>query len=368
MGHKVFVVNSCISDSEYGYKKSLLLWNQCSNKEVNKNNFINRFVFRKMNISLIKTRNWARNLLNADEEENIFREAINLMELYKIDLLIGWGNLLLEESIFKEAKKKNVKLCFYLVNPTFKGKKSYLLKNADLVITDSEATRNLYKNDLNCEALILSKSLEKKPSQNNLKITSRTFKNCLLVNPSLEKGLEPLLLLSKYFYEQKSNLSFLCVDGRNQFKKKFNYLNLNDFEFKSNLSIVPAVEDIDNLFSNIRVLLLFSIWHESGSRLILEAYARGIPVIAFQTGGNKELMKNYPDDIFKKPDLYFDKNNQLRISSWDLSSVAERIRRLNEDDDFYNFYSNKIKNENTFEKVNNNFLVSLKKMIEKVTK
>lgn len=119
MGHKVFVVNSCISDSEYGYKKSLLLWNQCSNKEVNKNNFINRFVFRKMNISLLKTRNWARNLLNADEEENIFREAINLMDLYKIDLLIGWGNLLLEESIFKEAKKKNVKLCFYLVNPTF---------------------------------------------------------------------------------------------------------------------------------------------------------------------------------------------------------------------------------------------------------
>ena len=76
MGHKVFVVNSCISDSEYGYKKSLLLWNQFSNKEVNKNNFINRFVFRKMNISLIKTRNWARNLLNADEEENIFREAM----------------------------------------------------------------------------------------------------------------------------------------------------------------------------------------------------------------------------------------------------------------------------------------------------
>ena len=93
-------------------------------------------------------------------------------------------------------------------------------------------------------------------------------------------------------------------------------MNFNDFDIKSNLSILPAVDDIDNLFSNIRVLLLFSIWHESGSRLILEAYARGIPVIAFQTGGNKELMKNYPDDIFKKPDLYFDKNNQLRISNW----------------------------------------------------
>ena len=190
----------------------------------------------------------------------------------------------------------------------------------------------------------------------------------MFVNPSLEKGLEPLLLLSQYFYEQKSNLSFLCVDGRNQFKKKFNYLNLKNFAVKSNLSIVPAVEDIDNLFSNIRVLLLFSIWHESGSRLILEAHARGIPVIAFQTGGNQELMKNYSDDIFIKPKLYIDKNNQLRISKWDLSTIAERIKYLNENDDFYNFYSNKIKNENTFEEINKNFQISLKKMIEKLTK
>ena len=144
-----------------------------------------------MNISLVKTRNWSRNLLNADEEENIFREAMNIINLYNIDFLIGWGNLLLEESILKEAKKNKIKLCFYLVNPTYKCKKSYLLENADLVITDSDATRNLYKKHLNCEAIILSKSLEKKPCQNNIKITSKASKKCLLVNPSLEKGLEP---------------------------------------------------------------------------------------------------------------------------------------------------------------------------------
>ena len=84
MGHKVFVVNSCISDSEYGYKRSLFLWDKNSNKESIKNTFINRFVHKKMYISLIKTRNWARNLLNADEEENIYREAISILNLQKI--------------------------------------------------------------------------------------------------------------------------------------------------------------------------------------------------------------------------------------------------------------------------------------------
>ena len=102
MGHNVFVVNSCISDGREGYKKSIEIWEKFIDNK-NKNKFINRFNFRKMNISLIKTRCWERNLLNSDEEENIFREAKNIMEFYDIDFVIGWGNLLLEESIYREA-------------------------------------------------------------------------------------------------------------------------------------------------------------------------------------------------------------------------------------------------------------------------
>ena len=44
-----------------------------------------------------------------------------------IKFIIGWGNLLLEESIFREAKRNKIKICFYLVNPTYKGKKTFLL-------------------------------------------------------------------------------------------------------------------------------------------------------------------------------------------------------------------------------------------------
>ena len=93
MGHNVFVVNSCISDGREGYKKSIEIWEKFVDNK-NKNKFINRFNFRQMNISLIKTRSWERNLLNSDEEENIFREAKNIMEFYDIDFVIGWGNIL----------------------------------------------------------------------------------------------------------------------------------------------------------------------------------------------------------------------------------------------------------------------------------
>ena len=363
MGHNVFVVNSCISDSKDGYKKSIQIWEKFLEKE-NKNNFINRFNLRKMNISLIKTRSWKRNLLSSDEEENIFREAKNIMEFYNIDIVIGWGNLLLEESIYREAKIKNIKICFYLVNPSYKGKKTFLLANSDLVITDSEATRNLYSKELKCKTIIISKSIDENHPNTEIEYKSQISKKCLFVNPSLEKGLEPLLILSEFFDNRKKNIHFICIDGRNRFKDEINYLKKKEIDIPSNVLISPSMENINNLFANIRVLLLLSIWHESGSRLILESYKRGIPVIAFDTGGNSELMKNYPDDIFEKPLLYLDKNNRLMIQSWDIKKIYQRISHLCENDEYYKIYSKKIKSDNNSNSINRNFRKSLLKVLE----
>ena len=68
------------------------------------------------------------------------------MREINFDLIIGWGNLNLEEKIFKEAKYRDIKICFYLVNPSYLGKEFYLKDNADFVLTDSIATKVLYKN------------------------------------------------------------------------------------------------------------------------------------------------------------------------------------------------------------------------------
>ena len=365
MGHKVFVVGGCISDSKDGYKKSISIWEKFSDQELN-NKLINRFNFRKLNISLIKTRRWERNLLNSDEEENIFQEAKNIIDLYNLSLIIGWGNLLLEESIFREARRNKIKICFYLVNPTYKGKKTFLLENSDVVITDSEATRNLYSNDLKCKTVVVSKSLDNKYSINSFEDKSQISKKCLFVNPSIEKGLEPFLILSNFLYKRESEISFICVDGRSLFEDEICYLNQKKIDIPGNIFIHPPIENINHLFANIRVLLLLSIWHESGSRLILESYARGIPVIAFDTGGNSELMQNYQDDIFEKPILYRDKNNRLRIKKWDIKKIYERITYLCENEEYYKKYSKKIKSENNPRLINEKFKVSLKKVLEMI--
>ena len=176
------------------------------------------------------------------------------------------------------------------------------------------------------------------------------------------------MILSDFFDNRKKNISFIGIDGRNRFKDEINYLKKKEIDIPTNFLIYPSIENINNLFANVRVLLLLSIWHESGARLILESYKRGIPVIAFDTGGNSELMKNYPDDIFEKPLLYQDKNNRLMIQSWDIKKIYQRISYLCENDEYYKIYSKKIKSENKPEIINKTFRTSLLNVLEIIKK
>ncbi len=55
-----------------------------------------------------------------------------------------------------------------------------------------------------------------------------------------------------------------------------------------NVTVLPPVDDINEVFAQTRVALVPSIWAEARSRVILEAMARGIPVLASDVGGLKE--------------------------------------------------------------------------------
>jgi glycosyltransferase involved in cell wall biosynthesis len=366
LGHNVYAVCSCISDSEPGYNETLRIWKKSSNLDQFQYKFITRFNSNGINSSLIRTIDWQRNNLRSDEEENIYREAISVINECKINLIIGWGNLLLEESIFKEAQRKDIKICFYLVNPTYKGKNSFLLKNSDIIITDSKATHNYYKDELKCSCIVMPKFIDISKSMYKITPRSKIYTNCLFVNPSINKGLEPLLILSEYFSSNDIEISLICIDGRKQFEKNLNYLGHDIRSLPSNIRVVEGKKDVDELFKDASLLLLLSIWHESGSRLILESYSRGIPVIAFDVGGNKEFMENNKQDIFPRPIVYLDQNKQLRVQEWDPIAMADRILFLISNKEVYKSYSERIIHENNILNQNTDLQLALTELLKRI--
>ena len=62
----------------------------------------------------------------------------------------------------------------------------------------------------------------------------------------------------------------------------------------SNLTIVEPVDNIDVLLKQTRVMLVPSIWAEARSRIVVEAMAHGIPVMASKIGGLPEAKLGIP--------------------------------------------------------------------------
>jgi surfactin synthase thioesterase subunit/glycosyltransferase involved in cell wall biosynthesis len=61
-----------------------------------------------------------------------------------------------------------------------------------------------------------------------------------------------------------------------------------------NITIVPPVDNMDDLFRRTRVLLVPSVWAEARSRIVVEAMLRGVPVIASDIGGIPEAKLGVP--------------------------------------------------------------------------
>jgi glycosyltransferase involved in cell wall biosynthesis len=102
-----------------------------------------------------------------------------------------------------------------------------------------------------------------------------------MVNPCAVKGISIFLALAERF----PNVEFAAVPTWGTTPADFAALRN-----RPNVSILPRVDDIDDLLRQTRIMLAPSLWAEARSRMILEAMSRGIPVMASDVGGLAEAM------------------------------------------------------------------------------
>ena len=100
-----------------------------------------------------------------------------------------------------------------------------------------------------------------------------------VVNPCGVKGISILLGLA----EQMPKVEFAAVPTWGTTAADIIALRKH-----ANITILPPVDEIHQVFEQTRVALVPSLWAEARSRIILEAMVRGIPVIASDVGGLAE--------------------------------------------------------------------------------
>jgi surfactin synthase thioesterase subunit/glycosyltransferase involved in cell wall biosynthesis len=106
-----------------------------------------------------------------------------------------------------------------------------------------------------------------------------------MVNPCAVKGISIFLELAR----RMPDLRFAAIPTWGTTPEE-----LEQLRSVPNITLLPRVDNIDDLLRRSRVVLVPSVWAEARSRIVLEAMSRGIPVVASDVGGLHEAKLGVP--------------------------------------------------------------------------
>ena len=158
----------------------------------------------------------------------------------------------------------------------------------------------------------------------------------MFVNASKIKGLPIFLKLAQQFPSAR----FAAVRGWATTPSDVSELNRHD-----NVTVLQPKEDVDEIFSLARLLLVPSLWGEAFGLIALEAMVRGIPVLASDVGGLREAKLKVDYLLPVNPISGYDKTLDERllpnpiIPDQNVEPWCEALRRLLYDRERYDALS-----------------------------
>jgi amino acid adenylation domain-containing protein len=158
-----------------------------------------------------------------------------------------------------------------------------------------------------------------------------------LVNPSAIKGLSIFLELARRFPHER----FAAVPTW-----ATNAADRLEMERLPNVTMLEAVDDIDEIFARTRVLLVPSLWDEAFGLINVEAMLRGIPVLASNVGGVPEAKLGVDYVLPVRPieryeERFDERNNPVPVvPAQDIGPWEEALQKLINDREQYAQLSN----------------------------
>lgn len=275
---------------------------------------------------LIRTKATYRPLMTTEEQEILIRRYREELKNRRPDMVITWGGMLLETTIMREARDAGVPVVFYLVNGGYKDVETF--KYVSVIVTDTQATADLYRERLGLDLKPVGKFIDTKlvvaPKHEPRFIT--------FINPSFEKGVNVFMPLAALAAKEAPDIQFLVVQSRGRWGNALKVLGYSPEDFP-NVKIIGHQKDMRGVYGVTRALLLPSVWHESGARVIPEALLNGIPVLASNSGGSAELIGR-AGRIFDLPETVRE-NRGVRAPDDVVRPWLEEIQRIVRDEPHY---------------------------------
>ncbi|RAX56624.1 hypothetical protein CCZ01_08945 [Helicobacter monodelphidis] len=230
-------------------------------------------------------------LFTHDEAWRLFGYFSGLCNRFRPDIVMGYGVGTLGVAMQAESKRRGIPFVYTLFNGNHPN---YHFWDCDLILTDSQATANLYalRDRLNVQAGGIFIEPEK------YLVKKRNPQYITLVNPHPTKGVSIFAKLALVAQKEFPDEKFLVVESRGSFKESLPQLHESDnndvrpyrLEMFSNVDVANHTNNMKEVYKITKVLVAPSLWYESWGRVATEAVMNGIPCLVSTSGGLSEAM------------------------------------------------------------------------------
>lgn len=217
-------------------------------------------------------------------EEMTFRDlAADWLRRVRPDVVVTCGGLLLDLELRRMARRAGAVVAFYLANPQYQRTETF--QDVDLVLTNSSSTAQLYDKRLALKSVNIGLFVDPEP----LRVAQRTPAYVTFINPQAEKGVTLFLKLVERAARDCPDMRFLVVESRAKLATAMARLKLHP-SLLDRVTVLPRQDDMREVYRQTRVLLMPSFWFEAAGRVLIEATANAIPVLATNRGGIPETL------------------------------------------------------------------------------
>lgn len=326
LGCEVRVVGATVFDHPIGITGLGAAWErvQSSDKRVARVND------GELTHQLVRTGDTASAKMTLEEMNALYALYRANLKEFEPDIVFFYGGNSFDMLIPIEAKRHGATTCAYLVNANYKGDRWY--DDVDLIFTDSSATAQLYKDEVGIDVIPIGKFID--PA--GVVAADRNPERVTFINPSIEKGGALVAQIALAMEKSHPDIPFEVVESRGSWATMLNAVQTSKRKRASlkNVVVTPNTSDMRPVYARSRVLLVPSLWWESGARVLAEATLNGIPVIATDRGGNAEMLGDSGVKL-KVPDTFYQPPYTQLLGPEGVAAVSKIIERFYDDADYY---------------------------------